>query len=349
MKYIAITAIISLFSLVLFSQEEPYARAVLDTNSIIIGQQVKMQLEVVAKNNERVYWADIPQEIIPGVEVISRSTIDSVKEDNNNILRQTLSITSFDTGFYALTPFKFSYYKPNDTTSYFTQSPSVWLEVGTVAVDTTQAFIDIKPLMKAPVTFREILPFIIVPLLLAAIVAFAIWFFMRRQNNKPVFRFAQTKPKIPADIVALEALEKLRHEKMWQAGKVKEYYTALADILRVYIENRFTVQAVEMTTDEILSGVKNMEINEQALSKLANILQTADLVKFAKASPSPLENDSVLAYGVDFVRETKAQPVMEEKREAVQNEPLAVLENDITKPEITDNDEVENQSQNVTP
>lgn len=326
-RKIIITLLMTLFAAALFSQEEPYARAVLDTNSIVIGRQAQMRLEVTAKNNERVYWADIPQEIVPGVEVLSRTPIDSVKENGATVLRQTLSITSFDTGFYALTPFKFLYYKPDDTTSYFTQSPSVWLEVHTVAVDTAQAFVDIKPLEKAPVTFREVLPFVLVPLLLAAIVAFGIWFFIRRANKKPVFQILPTKPKIPADIIALEALEKLRHEKMWQAGKVKEYYTVLTDILRVYIEERFDVQAVEMTTDEILDGMRATNANPQAQSKLAQILQTADLVKFAKGAPSALENDTSLVYGVDFVQETKSLPTNEEQSV----------------------NEVENQSQNVTP
>jgi bifunctional N-acetylglucosamine-1-phosphate-uridyltransferase/glucosamine-1-phosphate-acetyltransferase GlmU-like protein len=115
------------------------------------------------------------------------------------------------------------------------------------------------------------------------------------------------KPKIPPYVTALEALETLRLKKLWQADKVKEYYSELTDIVRQYIEAQFGVQAVEMTTDDILYGLKNIGINAQAMGKLTNTLQTADLVKFAKATPHALENDTALSYSVDFVSETKTQ------------------------------------------
>jgi len=94
-------------------------------------------------------------------------------------------------------------------------------------------------------------------------------------------------------------------KKLWQAGKVKEYYPELTDIVRVYIEDRFAVMAIEMTTHEILDGLKKHLINDEAMQKLRGSLELADLVKFAKANPTPLENDTCLNHGIDFVNETK--------------------------------------------
>lgn len=345
MKYLAVL-IVTLLSLQAFSQESPYARAVLDTNSIVIGRQVNMHLEVTTANNEKVLWADIPTQIAEGVEVVQRSPIDSMLENNRTTLKQTLSITSFDTGFYALPPLRFPYYNEGDTTTHFTQTPSVWLEVTTVAVDTTQAFYDIKPVMKAPVTFREVLPYILIFLGAGILIAFLTWFIARRKKKEPIFRITPPKPKIPAHITALKALEELRHEKLWQAGRVKDYYSKLTDILRVYIEDRFNVQAVEMTTDEILYGLKKDRINELATGKLADVLQTADLVKFAKASPLPLENDTVLNYGIDFVQETKLQPVEPEKQEQPpQNNQGGAIADSFSEPKKPN----ESEPQNVTP
>jgi len=287
----------------------PYAKAVLDTNAIVIGQQVKMHLEVTVKNNEKLTWI-YPENLAEGVEVVSRTPIDTIFEAQQQIFRQTLFVTSFDSGFYALEPLRFPYHIEGDTTTYFTQIPSTWLEVATVEVDTAQAFYDIKPLMTAPLTWREILTYaawILGILIVVGGIAWLVRYLIKKYRKKKEQVVLPPKPKIPPYVTALEELEALRLKKLWQVDKVKEYYSELTDIVREYIEAQFGVQAVEMTTDEILYGLKNIGINEQAMGKLSNTLQTADLVKFAKATPHALENDTVLSYSVDFVQETKIQ------------------------------------------
>ena len=299
------------FSTQLNAQEitVPYAKAVLDTNAIVIGQQVKMHLEVTVKNNEKLTWI-YPENLAEGVEVVSRTPIDTIFEAQQQIFRQTLFVTSFDSGFYALEPLRFPYHIEGDTTTYFTQIPSTWLEVATVEVDTAQAFYDIKPLMTAPLTWREILTYaawILGILIVVGGIAWLVRYLIKKYRKKKEQVVLPPKPKIPPYVTALEELEALRLKKLWQVDKVKEYYSELTDIVREYIEAQFGVQAVEMTTDEILYGLKNIGINEQAMGKLSNTLQTADLVKFAKATPHALENDTVLSYSVDFVQETKIQ------------------------------------------
>jgi hypothetical protein len=237
--------------------------------------------------------------------------VDTIFEEQQRIFRQTLMVTSFDSGFYALSPLRFPYHLEGDTTTYFTQTPAVWLEVATVEVDTTKAFYDIKPLIAAPLTWREILTY--AAWILGGLIAAGglIWLiiFLRKKYRKKATDAVPLppKPKIPPHITALEELEALRLKKLWQADRVKDYYSELTDIVREYIEAQFGVQAVEMTTDEILYGLKNTGINPQAMGKLSGTLQTADLVKFAKATPHALENDTALSYSVDFVQETKVQ------------------------------------------
>jgi len=309
-------------------QEVPYARAVLDTNTIVIGQQVGLQVEITSKNNERFTWI-YPEQLAENVEVVSRTPIDTILEEQQRIYRQTLMVTSFDSGFYALSPLRFPYHLEGDTTTYFTQTPSVWLEVETVAVDTTKAFYDIKPLIAAPLTWREILTYaawILGGLLVIGGITWLIMFLVRKYRKKATDAVPlPPKPKIPPHITALKELEELRLKKLWQADRVKDYYSELTDIVREYIEAQFGVQAVEMTTDEILYGLKNTGINPQAMGKLSGTLQTADLVKFAKATPLALENDTALTYSVDFVQETKVQhPPQEQKPTTDIEEPKTI-------------------------
>ena len=93
---------------------------------------------------------------------------------------------------------------------------------------------------------------------------------------------------------------------------MKDYYTELTDIVRVYIEDRFEVAAVEMTTDEIMQGMKQTNAGQSSMEKLGKTLVLADLVKFAKEQPLPLDNDNSMSFCVDFVNETKVQPEVKE-------------------------------------
>jgi hypothetical protein len=141
--------------------------------------------------------------------------------------------------------------------------------------------------------------------LLVVLVILAIYFFLiKKKKKEPVIKM-RLKPTIPADEAALEALETLRLKKLWQSGRVKEYYSEMTDIVREYIELRFSIRALEMTTDEISSSIRQVAVNGQAREKLVSTLTLADLVKFAKEQPMPMENDLCLNQCIDFVRETR--------------------------------------------
>jgi hypothetical protein len=85
------------------------------------------------------------------------------------------------------------------------------------------------------------------------------------------------------------------------------YHSRLTDILREYIENRFKIQAMEQTTDEILFGFRNAAVDEESKHKLKQVLSLADLVKFAKEQPLPNENESSLSNVYDFIHGTKRE------------------------------------------
>ena len=118
--------------------------------------------------------------------------------------------------------------------------------------------------------------------------------------------FVET-PKIPAHIIAFGKLEILKGEKLWQEGKLKQYHSSLTDIVREYIENRYKIQALEQTTDEILWSFRNVAIDEESKTKLKRVLVVADLVKFAKEIPLPAENEMSLTNSYDFINGTKRE------------------------------------------
>ena len=114
---------------------------------------------------------------------------------------------------------------------------------------------------------------------------------------------------IPAHKKALTALQSLKNEELWQSGNIKKYQSELTDIVRRYLEDRFDINALEMTTDEISRALRNKDFDTKHSVTLQRILTIADLVKFAKATP-PLEiNAEFMDEAVAFVESTKKEDV----------------------------------------
>jgi hypothetical protein len=298
-----------------------YSQSVVATMSIpadtiLIGQKLPLNIEINAPDNFNIYWPFWGDTLVSALEIVNTTEPEQVSSGKNTqSSRQTLQITSFDSGFYYIPAQKIQFSVGTDTSKFEALTNPLMLQVNSVSVDTTLAFKPIKGPVKLPITFAEILPWIIGILGIALLVFLVMKYFVNRSSRLRNI-VESPKPLIPPYVTAMNELEQLRHQKLWQSGRVKEYYTILADIVRVYIEHQFGVMAVEMTTDEIMKGIKPLGINNDAVSKLAQSLELSDLVKFAKAQPSALENDLCLNHIIDFVRESHVVVTNNDENEA---------------------------------
>lgn len=294
------------------------AIAKLDSSEIQIGQQVNLLLSIQYRVDNgkhlQVIWPEITDTIRKEIEIVGQSKIDTTIDKNDPYLftqSKTLQITSYDSGYWAIPPFKFL---AGDTNGIFTDP--ILLQVNTIAVDTTQAIKDIKGPYEITYTWLDWLKdnMYVVWVGLGIIAVFIILFLILRYTKKvkPLMVVVEA-PKIPAHIIAFEKLEKLKTEKLWQEGKLKLYHSQLTDIIREYIENRFKIQAQEQTTDEILFGFRNVSIDEESKTKLKQVLIIADLVKFAKEQPLPNENEMSMTNSYDFINGTKREEIVTEK------------------------------------
>ena len=170
-----------------------------------------------------------------------------------------------------------------------------------------------------PFIFAEIRDYAIYGLIALIILSLVVWYIVWYVRNKWQGRGREVKPapKLPPHVIAIKALEELRNRKLWQNGKHKLYYSTLTEILRLYIEGRWAVGALEMTSHEILKALNNVDIKSDSRSNLMEILFTADMVKFAKALPEAEENEQLFTYAYYFVENTKSVEVEhnEEKRD----------------------------------
>ena len=183
-----------------------------------------------------------------------------------------------------------------------------------VPIDTATFVIhDIKGQIRYPVTFREVLPWIGLALLIAAAIWAVIrWIRFRRQNRD---FFGKPVVKDPPHIVALRSLEKTRSQKLWQAGKQKQFYTQVTDALRQYIADRYEVSALEQTSAEMFRDLEDKDIDPALREKMKDLFTTADFVKFAKHTATDQENENAIPTAIRFVNETYVQQLEKEEEE----------------------------------
>ena len=265
-----------------------------DTNTILIGQQIKLIVEC-----ERITtpfaFPSFDDTITKGIEIINISSIDTIFKSNEGktlSLVQEYIITAWDSGVYYIPSFKIS----DDV-----KTDPVLLNVMTIAIDQTSDIKDIKAPLEPEVEISDIFPWLI-GLLIAFLTFYLFKKFLRNKKDEKIAPVI--KEIIPAHITALNNLEKTEKKELWQSGKVKEYHSEISEILRKYIEERFNCIALEQTTDEILNELENL-ISKEIYDDLKNILQIADLAKFAKSKPTDNDNLQNMILSKKFVNKTK--------------------------------------------
>ena len=293
--------------------------------NVQVGQPFTLDLSMKVPYGYFVEWSDFASDTLSEqVELLRRGeVVRTADADSNIIVQQQLTLMTFDTGYVTVPGVGLTYAKSvEDQLRMKAYTDPVRLHVTTIAVDTTQAYQPLMPPIERPVTMKEVFPWLL-GLLLLVIAGFVLRFFLKHrkpkvdENGEPV-----TGPSIPPYDKAIDDLANLRQQKLWQAGKVKEYYSSLTDIAREYIEGQFDINAVEMTTDDILKEVRELRFNEQLYGKLKETMEVADLVKFAKYTTSSLENDQAMNDMTDFVNESYAHyqdKIAKEEEEARQH------------------------------
>ncbi len=294
-----------LANLAVLAQESPYSvKTKLSNDFILIGDRVELSVSVLVPESCKVTFPALSDSLMKSVEIVKKPVFETVKlKDKKNEQILKLLITSFDSGAYQLPEFKIAVTDGDKTDTIL--SKSLLLTVNSIPRDKDSKDIkDVKPPIEEPITLKEVAPFAFGGILLAAVIVLIFIYLKRRRENRP-FGFLQ-KPIEPPHIIALRELEKIQQEKLYTSENHKYYYTRLIDVLRVYIEGRYKVNAMEQTTEEILFGLKQVgfPVDEQ-YHKLQENLTLADLVKFAKFTPMISDNENSLKFAFDFVESTK--------------------------------------------
>jgi hypothetical protein len=287
--------------------------AAFDTTRIYIGDQLNYTVTVEQPKDIHIDIKAYRDTLCKNIEILSGPVIDSTLISDNRVrIRNSYIVTSFDSGFYQAPPV---YAEIRDATGlkrfYSDYAPLKVMRVELAPPDTTTKIFDIIKPYRAPITIGEILPWILIAVLAIAAVWGAV--ILARKYLKPKGTPEPVKNPDPAHVIAFRDLEELQKQQLWQKREVKQYYSRLTEILRQYLENRYGVYSLEMTTSETLEELlKTGFKKDESYNILKGILNGSDLVKFAKYKPEPSENELHFTNSWKFVETTMVKEELNE-------------------------------------
>ena len=289
-------------------QKGAFLKQLQERDSVLIADQVFYGFDLKDVDEGTSFaFPQVKDTLMEGVEIVGSWRLDTLKVKKARKgaagqmdLQGGIVITSFDEGEYALPPLTLQRVNADgvvDTLVFDSQT----LQGRTMPVDTATFKVhDIKGQIRYPVTFREVLPWLGLGLGLAGLIALIVWLIVRYGRK----RNAEAERKEPAHIVALRKLDKYRGDKMWAPEKQKAFYSGITDTLREYIDARYEIGAMEMTTAEIVRKLKGTDVPEDLQGGLKELFERADFVKFAKFIASDEDNAGALPFAVRFVTST---------------------------------------------
>lgn len=310
-KHIVMIAVVMMTTWAIAMGGNVTFKARLDSASLLMGKTTALHLEITQDKAARGFFPNEQVDTLNAmVEIAERLKADTTDLGNNRIqINRDLIIQSFDSGLWVIKPIP---YVVNGDTAFCNQ---LTLKVLPVDVSQMKDIHDIKPVEDVPFNLLDWLPdYWWAWLLGLLLIGGGIWVY-RKYYKKGINPLKPSKKRLPPYEEAMINLQNLKAAQLWQRGQEKEYFTGLTDILRVYIDRRFDINAVEMTSSQIIDTLKKNDETKAVNEQLEMILEVADIVKFANARPLADDNEVAYQRAVNFVEATRPVEQPEKKEE----------------------------------
>lgn len=323
--FILLLGLLNAAAFTVFGQGSIVAESQVDRSQMLIGDVITYSIAVTYDPSLEVQMPS------PGVnlgqfEIRHYQVAEPQKKDGKLIEAASYQVSTFETGEYEIPELEITYRSKADTAWSTIRTQPLTIKVESVNPDEAGDIRDIKPPMTPPFNYRALIFWAVVSLLAIALIGALIYVVRRRRQGKSILP-RRVKPARPAHEITLEELDALVAADLLQAAQVKEYYSRLADIVRRYIENRFSIYALEMTSSQLLDSMRGEGLPEDSVTLMNSFLTPCDLVKFAKYIPADNEHQATTESAYRFVNDTKLV-IVEETESSLPPESAAVAQSE---------------------
>jgi len=260
---------------------QPRAKSAVDRTTILVGEPINLKVEATLPVANSVKWFSF--DTIPHFEIISRGDLDSSKDASVKTYRQQFILTSYDSGYWSIPSFTLQMGKQRLKTD------TIAINVTYSPADPNQPYHDIKEIIPVEKPANYLLYWILGAI--TALFAVAAYFYLRKKKPQP--KPEEKVSKLSPYEEAMEALRDLSKQSPVDQPSMKNYFTKLNDILRVYLKRRFSYSALEKTNEEMILQLRNSKLKGEEFTRLAQALRMNDFIKFAKYVPTEAEKTEV--------------------------------------------------------
>lgn len=249
-------------------------KATIDKDSILIGQPIQLMLEATVPDNIPFAWPGT--DTLPHFEWLEKGKVDTTVRPGQRYYRQYFTITSFDSGRWAIPRLTFL----AGTKKAMTDSIRIF--VGYTKIDPSKDFHDIKDIIDVPNPLARWIPWIVAGVTLLSL-ALVFWLIRKRRAIRQLI--TREVPRLSPLEEAMKQLDELAKQQLPVNGAIKIYYTRLNEIFRVYLFRRLGIRSLAETSEELISQLRGSFIHPQQFESVAETLRMSDFVKFAKYQP----------------------------------------------------------------
>lgn len=287
-----------------------------DKTTIRIGDLIHYQIEVTHDPEVQI---QLPGEgaNLGGFDIRSYEAHEPRKEDGRVITESEYTISTFFTGEFDIPPTAVLYTLPEDTASQVLMTEPIHITVESVKPSEEGDIRDIKPPEEIPRNWWILIRWIGLGIFVILAVILGIIGYRRRKAGKSLLPIREAPPRPPHEI-ALEALGRIDPAGLDDPEKIKQFYSQVSEIIRRYLEGRYYIKALEMTTSDVLNGLEAVDVEPEIRKAVREFLELCDLVKFAKFIPPEAQHAETLRKAYDIVHRTKI--VIAESKDVPENE-----------------------------
>lgn len=277
--------------------------ASVDTESISLGGRVVLSLAVEHSPNQTVLWP-APLDTLGAFEVLGVAEAAPVAVDGRSTSRLDYLLTAFELGELEIPPLEVAVVDSAGGDPRILNTGSIPITVESVGLDESGDIRTVKSPLEIPRNWLLMLPWL---LLVAALCALAYWLYKRykRRKHGTIETTKPAEPARPPHEVAYEALDWLEARGLIERGKIKEFFIEVSEIIRTYLEGRYGIDALEMTSFEVIRELERSQVERRIIDVLSRFLERSDLVKFAKLRPSPAASQEMIDIARKLVDDTK--------------------------------------------